>query len=81
METDTCSRSKLSDLEYADDVVPLSRDSGMLWAFLARPNDSMDMFVMLIAPVKSKMLLQNSIGSMPNLVPADEQLDDVDRFS
>lgn len=39
------------------------------------------MFQMCFAPSKCTLLLQNPKGSNPNLVLANEKLDELDRFS
>ncbi|VDP92715.1 unnamed protein product [Echinostoma caproni] len=64
---------KLSDLQYADDIVLLSQDPGCkLQAFLNSLSTSVAMFGMRLAPSKCKMLLQDWFGPAPNLTLTGE---------
>ncbi|VDP82162.1 unnamed protein product [Echinostoma caproni] len=58
---------RLSDLEYADDILLLSDDPGKLQAFLDSLNASVAMFGMRFAPSKCKMLLQDWVDPAPSL--------------
>jgi hypothetical protein len=71
---------KLSDLEYADDVVLLSENTGKLQVFLNELNSCVAMFGMRFAPSKCKMLLQDWVGPAPTLTLAGEPLAEVDKF-
>ena len=71
---------KLSDLEYADDIVLLSEDPGKLQALLNCLSNSVGMFGMRFAPSKCKMLLQDWVDSTPNLTLSGEEIEAVDKF-
>ncbi|VDP95639.1 unnamed protein product [Echinostoma caproni] len=72
--------SRLFDLEYADDVVLPSEDSGKFWAFLDGLSASVSMFGMRFAPLKCKMLLHDWVGSAPSLTLTGEVMEEVDKF-
>lgn len=62
------SDSQKTDLEYVGDVVLLRLDSSQLQVFLDRLNNTVAMFGVNFTPSKCKILVQNWIGSNPNLV-------------
>lgn len=63
---------KPSDLDYADDIVPLSGDPINLQVFVGRPNDSVVAAGMRFTSSKCKLPLQDCIGSKPHFVLAEE---------
>ena len=52
----------VSDLEYADDVVSLSKNPSRLQDFLCSLDKSAAMFRKRFAPPKCKMMLQDWVG-------------------
>lgn len=71
---------KMSDLEYADDVMVLGIDSSKFHVFLNRLGDGGSMFGIRFAPLRCKMLFQDWLSSEPNLVLARQNLDAVDKL-
>ncbi|VDP41817.1 unnamed protein product, partial [Echinostoma caproni] len=71
---------RLSDLQYADDIVILSEDPGKLQGFLESLSAGVAMFGMRFALSKCKMLLQDWVGPAPSLVPTGELIEQVDKF-
>ncbi|VDP92983.1 unnamed protein product, partial [Echinostoma caproni] len=56
---------KLSDLEYADDIVLLSENPAKLQSFLESFSASVAMFGMRFQPSKCKLLLRDWVGPAP----------------
>lgn len=75
--SDIDSYRNLSVLAYANAVLLLSEDSRKLAFFLDHLNGSVDKIEMRFAPSKRKMLLQDWIGSKPNIFLAREQLSEL----
>ncbi|VDP92533.1 unnamed protein product [Echinostoma caproni] len=69
---------RLSDLDYADDIVLLSEDPDKLQTFLDNLNTNVAISGMRFAPSKCKMLLQDWVGPAPSLIlpgePEDESV-------
>ncbi|VDP87929.1 unnamed protein product [Echinostoma caproni] len=61
-----------SDLEYADDLVLLSEDSGKLQTVLDSLDASAAMFGKRFAPSVCKMLLKNWVGTPPSFTLTEE---------
>lgn len=76
-----CSCRNLCDLKYEGDVALLIEDSGTLQVLFHRLNDSVGTVRTCFTPSNSKMLLQDWIGSEPDVVLAGEKLSEVDEFS
>lgn len=70
-DIDVYLNAKLSDLEYADNVVLLSEDVCKLQAFLNCLNGTKDIFGMHIASLKGKISSEDCTGSKLNLVLAE----------
>ncbi|VDP89318.1 unnamed protein product [Echinostoma caproni] len=66
-----------ADLEYAANILLLSKDPGKLQAFLDSLSASVSMFGMRFAPSKCKMLLQDWIGPAPSLTLTGEVVEGV----
>ncbi|VDP26324.1 unnamed protein product [Echinostoma caproni] len=77
---DLLSDSRLSALEYADDIVLLTEDRGELQAFLDGLNASVSLFGIRFAPSKCKMLLQDWVGPVPRLTLTGEVIDQMDKL-
>ena len=71
----------VSDLEYADDVVLLSEDSGSLRDLLCSLDKSASMFGMHFVPPKCKMMLQDWVGVTPNPSIKGQFIERVDKFT
>ena len=68
------------DIEYVDDVALLGSDPSEMRAILNKLNNSAALFGMRFTPSKCKVLLQDWLGSNPNLLLADEPISVVDHF-
>ena len=71
----------LADIEYADDVALLGSDPSEMQAVLNKLNNSAALFGMRFTPPKCKVLLQDWVGSNPNLILAGEPISVVDHFN
>ena len=84
--TDTCGvellpGSRLTDLEYADDIALLGSDPSEIQLLLNNLNKYSAMFGMRFAPSKCKVLLQDWRGLQPTLVLAGQPLEVVDKYT
>ncbi|KER22108.1 hypothetical protein T265_09726 [Opisthorchis viverrini] len=70
----------LTDIEYADDIALLGSDPVAMQTILNNLNNSASRFGMRFTPAKCKVLLQDWVGSNPNLMLADEPIEVVDKF-
>jgi hypothetical protein len=73
--------SKLTDIEYADDIALLGKTSESMQQLLDRLSIAAAEYGMKFAPAKCKVLLQDWVGSEPNLTITDIALEVVDKFT
>lgn len=75
-----CGEDKVSDFGYANDTVLPSEDPVRSLVIVDRLNDGVAELGMSVESSKFKKLLEDYIGSNPNVIFAFEDLGKVDRF-
>lgn len=78
---DICSGRKLSDLEYADNVILQSEDPSKLQIFSQSSERVWSSMEFVFAPSSTRVLVQEWPKTKQNLIPAEEQRGKVDGFS
>lgn len=76
-----CLDMNLSDCEYVEDFLQLTKQSNALEIFPDRLNGSICMSGMWLILPNCTLLFQDRIGSKPDIVLTVEHMDEVDNFS
>ena len=72
--------SRVTDLDYADDIAVLGDDARVVQQALDRLSIEVSKFGMCFAPSKCKVLLQDWCQPVPSLTIGNDRLDTVDSF-
>ena len=67
-------------MEYVDDIALLGSDPSQIQLIMNNLTNAAARFGMHFTPTKCKVLLQDWLGSSPNLVLAGEPIEVVDKY-